>query len=148
MHRRPLVTLAAGTILVLAACSSGGATTAPSAAASAEPSAAAEPSTAASAEASPAAGGAACVQSGSAGEVAVEVKGFAFNPAAITATVGQTVTFTNGDSAPHTATLDDGSCTTPNITEGSSDGLTFSAAGTYPFHCNVHPDMKGTITVS
>ena len=143
MHRRALVTLSAGAILILAACSSGGATSAPSTAASA-----AAPSVEASAEASAPAGGAACSESAAAGEVSVAVKDFAFNPADITATVGQTITFANGDSAPHTATLDDGSCTTPNIAPGSSDGLTFTAAGTYPFHCNVHPNMKGTITVS
>jgi len=138
MHRRPLVTLAAGAVLFLAACSSGGATAAPATAAPAEP----------SVEASQAGGGAACAESAAAGEVAVSIEGFAFSPADITASVGQTVTFTNGDSAPHTATLDDGSCTTPNIGNGASDGLMFTAAGTYPFHCNVHPNMKGTITVS
>ena len=138
MIRRPLVTLSAGAILILAACSSGVATTAPTTA----------PETAPSAEASAPAAGAACSESAAAGEVSVAVKDFAFSPAEITAKVGQTITFTNGDSAPHTATLDDGSCTTPSIASGSSDGLTFTAAGTYPFHCNVHPNMKGTITVS
>ena len=142
MHRRSLLSLAAGAVLLVAACSSGGASTAPSAAASAEPSAPA------SAEASAPAGGAACSESSAAGEVSVSIEGFAFKPASISATVGQTITFTNGDSAPHTATLDDGSCTTPNIANGASDGLTFTAAGTYPFHCNVHPNMKGTITIS
>lgn len=140
MQFRPLVSVAA-TILVLAACSSGGATTAPTAAPAASVEASAEAS-------APPAAEAACVKSAAGGEVDVSVEGFAFNPADIAATVGQTVTFTNGDSAPHTATLDDGSCTTPNIATGASEGLTFNAAGTYPFHCNVHPDMKGTITVS
>ncbi len=138
MNRRPLVTLAAAVVLVLAACSSGGATAAPSAAVSAAP----------SVEASAPAAGAACSESAAAGEVAVSIEGFAFSPADITARVGQTITFTNGDSAPHTATLDDGSCTTPNIAGGASDALTFTAAGTYPFHCAVHPNMKGTITIS
>jgi plastocyanin len=138
---RPLVALAA-TLLLVAACSSGGgATTAPSA--PAEPSAAAS-----EAPASEAPAAAACEKSAAGGEVDVSIEGFAFNPADITATVGQTITFTNGDSAPHTATLDDGSCTTPNIANGASEGLTFNAAGTYPFHCTVHPDMKGTITIS
>jgi plastocyanin len=142
MLKRPLLTVAAGAALLLGACSSGGASTAPSAAASAAP-------PAASAEASaPAAGGAPCAENSAAGEVSVSIKGFAFNPAAITAKVGQTITFTNEDSAPHTATLDDGSCTTPQIAPGSADGLMFTAAGTYPFHCSVHPTMKGTITVS
>lgn len=139
MRHRPLVTLAAGAILILAACSSSAATSAPAAAPSAAPSVEAS---------APPAAGPACVESAAAGEVAVAIKDFTFGPADIQAKVGQTVTFTNGDSAPHTATLDDGTCTTPNIAGGGSDGLLFSAAGTYPFHCNVHPNMKGTITVS
>lgn len=139
MHHRPIVTLAAGAVLILAACSSSAATTAPTAAASAAPSVEAS---------APPAATAPCVESAAAGEVAVAIKDFAFGPTDIQAKVGQTVTFTNGDSAPHTASLDDGSCTTPNIAAGGSDGLMFTAAGTYPFHCNVHPKMKGTITVS
>lgn len=96
----------------------------------------------------PAGGGAACAQSASAGQVTVSIKDFAFNPADIQAKVGDTITFTNNDSAPHTATLDDGSCSTGTISPSSSDGLTFTAAGTYPFHCKIHTSMHGTITVS
>lgn len=142
MLKRPLLTVAASAALLLGACSSGGASTAPSTAASAAPPAA---SAAASA---PAAGGAPCAKSSATGEVSVSIKGFVFNPANITAKVGQTITFTNEDSAPHTATLDDGSCTTPQFAGGGSNGLTFTTAGTYPFHCSVHPRMMGTITVS
>lgn len=148
MHHRALVGLATCAVLLLAACSSSGATTAPAAAAAAP---SVEASTAASAPAAanaPAAGGAACSQSADAGQVAVAIKDFAFGPAAIQAKVGQIVTFTNGDSAPHTATVDDGSCSTGTISPGTSDGLLFSVAGTYPFHCKIHNTMKGTITVS
>jgi plastocyanin len=145
MLKRPLMAIVAGAALLLGACSSSGATTAPSAAA---PSAAASAAASVEASAPAAGGGAPCAESPAAGEVSVSIKGFAFNPADITAKVGQTITFTNDDSAPHTATLDDGSCTTPQIAAGASDGLTFTAAGTFPFHCNVHPNMKGTITVS
>ena len=142
MTRRPIVALAAGAILLLAACSSGGTSAAPTTAASeAAPSVAESPPPAASVAS-------VCAESATGGEVSVEIKGFAFIPADIQAKVGQNVSFTNSDSAPHTATLDDASCTTPNIAAGASEGLTFNAAGTYPFHCNVHPDMKGTITVS
>jgi plastocyanin len=141
MQHRALASLVVGAVLVLAACSSSGSTVAPSAAA---PSA--QASTAASAPA--AGGGAACAQSATTGQVAVAVKDFAFNPADIQAKVGDTITFTNGDSAPHTATLDDGSCTTGTISPNSSDGLTFTVAGTYSFHCKIHNSMKGTITVS
>ena len=150
MHHRALVGLAASAVLLLAACSSSGAQTAPPAAATAPSAASAAPSVEASVAASaPAAGGGAvCSESAGTGQVAVAIKDFAFGPADIQAKVGQIITFTNGDSAPHTATLDDGSCTTGTIAPGTSDGLVFTAAGTYPFHCKIHTTMKGTITVS
>jgi plastocyanin len=138
MRNRSLVTVAAGAVLLLAACSGGGATTAPTSAPTAE----------ASMEASAPAAEAACSESAGAGEVSVAIADFAFNPADISAAVGQTITFTNNDSAPHTATLDDDSCGTPNLNDGDSGGLTFTAAGSYPFHCDIHPNMKGTITIS
>jgi plastocyanin len=123
--------------LALAACGSSGSTTVPGASAPA-----------ASAPASAPAASAACAESGTPGSVTVSIKDLAYDPSAITAKVGETVTFTNGDTASHTATLDDGTCDTGLITNGKSGSLTFSAAGAYPFHCTVHTDMKGTITVS
>lgn len=139
MRHRALVALATGALVLFAACSSSAATTAPASAA---------PSVEASTAASAPAAGAACSQSAEAGQVAVAIENFAFSPADIQAKVGQTITFTNGNSAPHTATLDDGSCSTGTISPGASDGLAFTAAGAYPFHCKIHPSMKGTITVS
>jgi plastocyanin len=138
LSRRMLTVLGLSAVLslALAACGSSAASVAPSAA----------PSAAASAPAASAA--AACAESGAAGTVKVSIKDFAFNPAAITAKVGDVITFTNGDTAGHTATLDDGSCFTPTIAPSKSDGLTFTAAGTYTFHCAIHSSMKGTITVS
>ena len=82
------------------------------------------------------------------GEVAGTIEGNAFAPNPVALTAGQTVTFTNQDSVSHTVTLDDGTCDTGQITGGASAGLTFSAAGSYPFHCTIHPSMTGTITVS
>ncbi len=143
MRHGALIGLASSAILLLAACSSSAATSAPSSAASVAP-----PVEASAAAPSAAGGGAACSQSAAAGQVAVTIKDFTFGPADIQARVGDTVTFTNNDSPPHTATLDDGSCTTGTISPGSADGLMFTAAGTYPFHCKIHTNMKGTITVS
>ena len=135
MSRRMLSVLGLSAVLslALAACGSSG---------SATPAA----STPASAPAASTA--AACAESGTPGSVTVAIKDFAYDPSAITAKVGETVTFTNGDTASHTATLDDGTCDTKLIANAKSGSLTFSAAGTYPFHCTVHTDMKGTITVS
>jgi plastocyanin len=123
MNRRILVALG-GVALVFAACSSSGGSAPPASVT-----------------------GTACAPATGSGTVAVSVKDFAFDPTAISAKVGDTVTFTNAGAAPHNATLDAGGCATPDIQAGSTGSLKFSAAGTYPFHCTIHPQMKGTITV-
>ncbi len=128
--------LAALMTLALAACGGGTASSAPSSAATAAPAASAP------------AAGPVCEETTDPGDVAASVKDFAFEPAEISAKVGQVIAFTNTGAAPHTATLDDDSCTTPAINVGAADGLTFSVAGSYPFHCSIHAQMKGTITVT
>ncbi len=77
----------------------------------------------------------------------VQIKNFSFSPSASTVKKGVTVTFTNSDSVGHTVTADDGSFDTGNINSGASQTITFSKAGTFTYHCSVHPTMKGTITV-
>jgi plastocyanin len=68
----------------------------------------------------------------------------------VSAKVGDVITWTNSDSAPHKVGLDDGSCTMSGNIAGSGGkaSLVFSKAGTYPFHCTIHSTMKGTITIS
>ena len=145
MSRRSLSALIAGLALVLAACSSSGSSPAASTAASA-----AVPSTAVSAApssaGSPAA--AACKETKDTGAVAVSIKDFEFNPAAISAKVGQVIAFSNTGFEPHNATIDAGGCATATLQTNNTDGLVFTAAGTYPFHCTVHTQMHGTITVT
>ena len=68
---------------------------------------------------------------------------------AVSASVGDVITWTNGDQQPHKVALDDGSCTmSANITTGAPQSLVFNVAGSYPFHCTVHSSMKGTIVIS
>jgi plastocyanin len=138
MPRRLVITAGLSVLLTLAlaACSSSSSSSAPSTAASAP------------AAASATAAATACQETTDPGDVTVSIKDFSFDPADIQAKVGQAIAFTNTGAAPHTATLDDGSCTTPNIDVGSADGLVFSAAGSYPFHCSIHAQMKGTIVVT
>ncbi|MGE0503738.1 MAG: cupredoxin family copper-binding protein [Rhizobiaceae bacterium] len=77
---------------------------------------------------------------------AVEIKGMKFNPATFEVAVGDTVTFTNADAAPHTGTALDGSFDTGRLAKGQSGTVTIGAAGAHDFKCAVHPMMKGTIT--
>lgn len=78
----------------------------------------------------------------------VSIQNFAFSPANLTISAGDTVVFTNNDSAPHTATADNGSFDTGRLSGGASAQLTFGSPGSYSYICSFHPNMKGTITVS
>jgi YVTN family beta-propeller protein len=77
----------------------------------------------------------------------VHIKNFAFSPATITIAPGQSVTWTNDDSIPHTATADDGKWTSGNLEQGKTYSHKFNAAGNYTYHCGIHPYMKGKVVV-
>jgi plastocyanin len=84
----------------------------------------------------------------SAQSVAVEIKDFAFNPPEITVPVGGSVTWTNDDGTPHTATgLDREVLQSGPIAPGESFTQTFDTAGTFDYFCEFHANMKGTIIV-
>lgn len=78
---------------------------------------------------------------------AVSVEGFAFNPASIQVNVGDSITWTNQDAAPHTVTADGGSFDKPLPASGGTATITFNTAGTFPYHCTIHPNMHGTVVV-
>jgi plastocyanin len=75
------------------------------------------------------------------------ISGFAFHPGAIAVHVGDTISWSNQDSATHTATANDGSFDTGEIAHGASGSHTFTTAGTFSYHCSIHPTMHGTVTV-
>jgi plastocyanin len=79
---------------------------------------------------------------------AVAIENFKFVPANITVAVGDTITFTNNDSAPHTATAKDGSFDTGRLSKGQSATVTIGAAGTFNYICEIHPMMKGVVTAN
>ncbi|OPY38350.1 MAG: Halocyanin precursor [Methanoregula sp. PtaU1.Bin051] len=75
------------------------------------------------------------------------MKNFAFSPATITVKPETTVTWTNEDSAIHTIVADSGAFASDILGTGPSFRFTFSTAGTYTYHCSIHPSMKGTVIV-
>lgn len=81
------------------------------------------------------------------GGTAVTLENFAFSPATVTVKVGDTVTWTNNDSATHNVTADDGSFKSPDFGQGGTFSFTFQKAGTYTYGCTIHPQMKGTVVV-
>jgi plastocyanin len=80
----------------------------------------------------------------------VEVNGkYMFEPATITIKKGSQVLWTNMSDAPHTVTSNTGAFQSPNtITEKQTFRFTFTTAGTFMYHCTVHPYMKATIIVT
>ena len=80
----------------------------------------------------------------------VTIDNFAFSPADITIKKGTMVTWTNKDSATHTVTETDGK-TGPDsgsVATNASYRFTYNSVGTFKYHCSIHPDMTGTVTVT
>jgi plastocyanin len=70
----------------------------------------------------------------------------AYSPSPINISAGGTVTWTNNDNTTHTAT-DAGTFDSGAIAPGASFSHTFPTAGTFTYHCSIHPGMVGTVTV-
>jgi plastocyanin len=82
-----------------------------------------------------------------AADPAVDIAGFAFSPGTITISVGDSVTGSNAHAQSHTATADDGSFDTGTITSSTPKTVSFATAGTFAYHCKIHPAMTATVVV-
>jgi len=74
----------------------------------------------------------------------------AFSPNAVTIAPGGTVTFVFG-TVGHSVTFDTGTNPPANIAGVNADTSitrTFTTAGTFNFHCTIHPQMTGTVIVA
>jgi plastocyanin len=71
----------------------------------------------------------------------------AFSPSPLSVAVGTTVTWVNNDITTHDSRADNGSFNTGLISPGASASVTFSTAGSFVYHCTIHPGMVGTVTV-
>jgi plastocyanin len=81
-------------------------------------------------------------------EAAVSIKDFAFHPDTITVPVGGSITWTNDDSTPHTATGNDRAVLqSGTIKPGETFTQTFDTAGSFDYFCEFHAGMKGKIVV-
>lgn len=80
------------------------------------------------------------------GQGPVRIVDFSFQPTVLTVTPGTRVTWTNEDSAPHTATGD--SFDTGRLNQGGSAPVTFDTPGEFRYKCEYHPSMVGRVVVS
>jgi plastocyanin len=80
----------------------------------------------------------------------VTIADFKYGPEPVQVKSGGSITWTNSDSTPHTATdtADESVLDTGTLDQGDSKTVTFEQPGTYRYTCLFHPFMHGTVTVT
>ena len=86
--------------------------------------------------------------SGGPGTNEVWIQGMTFSPASITVAAGTTILWTNKDAVAHTVTSNTGAFDSGNISTNGTFSFTFSSAGTFDYHCSVHPSMTAKVIVN
>ena len=71
----------------------------------------------------------------------------AYSPPDLNVAVGTSVTWTNNDSEGHTTDSDAPGWNSGIISPRGTFSVTFQTAGTFPYHCSIHPGMVGRVTV-
>ncbi|HEV8374171.1 MAG TPA: cupredoxin family copper-binding protein [Actinomycetota bacterium] len=78
----------------------------------------------------------------------VRIADFAFAPDSLRAQVGQRVTWENRDTGvTHTVTADGGAFSSGDLASGKRFSFVFGTAGSFAYHCAIHRDMRGTVSV-
>lgn len=75
----------------------------------------------------------------------IHIHGFKFEPKDVTVAPGDSVVWVNDDAVPHTATLDGGAWSSPELAPLQSFVLVARVGG--PYHCEAHKVMRGSLTV-
>ena len=78
----------------------------------------------------------------------VDIANVAFDPEALSISVGTTVIWTNREAIPHTVTADDGSFDSGTLNQGETFEFTFDTVGTFDYVCAIHPSMQGSVVVT
>jgi plastocyanin len=77
----------------------------------------------------------------------VKIDNFSFGPAAITVSVGTTVTWINRDDIPHTVVSTEKVFKSKVMDTDEKFSYTFTKPGEYPYFCSIHPKMTGKVVV-
>lgn len=84
---------------------------------------------------------------GSSGTVRITIHDYAYHPAALTVKVGTQVVVTNTDQTAHTLTARSGAFDTGTLGPGKTARFRVTRPGRYPYYCQFHAFMNGTLTV-
>ena len=77
----------------------------------------------------------------------VSIEDFYFEPPDAAVQPGDTIMWINEGAHSHTVTSDDGQFDSGVLNPGDSYKVTFEGRGTITYHCNIHPFMRGSVTV-
>lgn len=80
-------------------------------------------------------------------EVNINIYSFYFNPDNVTIAVNTIVTWTNQALEPHSVTSDNGVFSSKLLVKVEKFSFNFTSAGTYKYHCSIHPWMHGVVIV-
>lgn len=78
----------------------------------------------------------------------VKIRKFKFSPQLLKVKLGDTVTWTNEDIAPHTATANDKSWSTGRLKKGQSESIIVKDAMSTDYFCKFHPNMKASLKLT
>ncbi len=77
----------------------------------------------------------------------VDIFDFDFGPSTLTVPSGTMVTWTNSGPSAHTVTSDDGAFEGDTLLHDEVLSVVFDSPGTFDYHCAIHPEMQGRVTV-
>jgi plastocyanin len=77
----------------------------------------------------------------------VSINDFFFYPADATIASGDSIAFINEGNEAHTVTSDDGQFDSGPLNPGEYVGVSFEGSGTLTYHCSMHPEMVGSVSV-
>jgi len=77
----------------------------------------------------------------------VSIINFSFKPQVIVVKTGAEVTWTNNDTDAHTVTFYADGSGSKGFQNGESYRHVFGTAGTFKYHCSIHPYMVGEVIV-
>lgn len=85
-----------------------------------------------------------------AGATVVAIQSVAFTPTTVHVKAGGAVVWVNCEPTPisHTSTSDAAGWNSGNLTQNQSYSRVFPVAGSFAYHCDVHPFMKATVVVN
>jgi plastocyanin len=78
----------------------------------------------------------------------VWIQSMAFNPSTRSVAAGTTITWTNKDAITHTVTSDINLFDSGSIPANGTYSHSFATAGTFTYHCTIHPTMTASVVVN